>query len=219
MKLLLTSAGITNKSLASELKKLVKGEIKIAFIPTAANLEDGEKDWLIKNYNQCEALGAVDIVDISAIEKKIWLPRLEGANVIFVGGGQTAHLMHWMNKSGLSKILPALLKNRIYVGISAGSMILSEFDFASTSELVYGESGPKNIRGLGYIDFNVLPHLNSRYFPNLRDERIKEVVKEVDKEFYALDDESGILCVDGKIKVISEGVWKRYSKDRIIQKG
>lgn len=210
MKLLLTSAGITNKSLASEVKKLVKGEIKIAFIPTAANIEDGEKGWLIKNYNQCMELGTIDIIDISAVDKKNWLPRLEKANVIVVGGGITAHIMHWVNKSGLAEILPVLLKDRIYVGISAGSMIVSKVDSASGSKQLYGEPNATDIKGFNYIDFNILPHLNSPYFPNLRDENIKKVAKDIGRDVYALDDQSGVLYIDGKIRVISEGKWIKY---------
>ncbi len=210
MKLLLTSAGITNKSIASELKRLVPGKITIAFIPTAANIEPGSKDWLIKNYNQCEALGETDIVDISALDKKNWLPRLEAANVLVFGGGITAHLMHWVNKSGLKEELLRLLKSRVYVGISAGSMIVSHVDPASGSKLLYGEPDASDVKGLGYIDFNVFPHLNSPYFPNLKDSNIQSVANTLGKDVYALDDNSALSYVDGKIKVISEGVWKKY---------
>ena len=51
MKLLLTSAGLRNESLRKALKKLVNEEgIRFAFIPTAANMQEGEKDWLIADY-------------------------------------------------------------------------------------------------------------------------------------------------------------------------
>ncbi len=124
MKLLLTSAGITNKSLARALKQLVGGEMRFAFIPTAAHHSVGDKGWLIKNYAECQKLGSVDIVDISAVGKDVWLPRLKAADVIVVGGGRgILHLLKWMKKSGLEKMLPGLLRSRVYVGISSGSMI------------------------------------------------------------------------------------------------
>jgi peptidase E len=115
MKLILTSAGITNNSIAKAVKTFVNGKIKIAFIPTAANNEKGDKDWLIKDLFNCSKLGEVDIVDISALEKKDWLLRLEWADAIFVGGGDTKYLMSWIVKSGLDKELPELLKTRVYV--------------------------------------------------------------------------------------------------------
>lgn len=209
MKLLLTSAGITNKSIASELKKLVGAKIRIAFIPTAANIEPGNKDWLIKNYTQCEALGETDIVDISALEKRHWLPRLEATNVIVVGGGDTMHLMHWVVKSGFKEELPRLLKNRVYVGISAGSIIVSE-RLCASSHFLYSDEIHNAPPGLGYIDFYTRAHLNSPYFPKMRDSILKKVAPELGGDLYALDDNSALLYFDGKIKIISEGVWKKY---------
>ena len=67
MRILLTSGGITNQSMVNVLKSWVK-DINIVFIPTAANVEEGDKDWLITDYVNCNKLGSVDIVDISAID-------------------------------------------------------------------------------------------------------------------------------------------------------
>ncbi len=82
MRLLLTSNGICNKSITNTLKKWVKEDIRIVFIPTASNITEGDKKWLIENYVECQKLGSVYIADISAIDKKIWLPRLRKANVM-----------------------------------------------------------------------------------------------------------------------------------------
>jgi peptidase E len=52
MKLLLTSAGITNKSIADALFDLVgkkSEDTSLVFIPTAANVEMGDKTWFIDN--------------------------------------------------------------------------------------------------------------------------------------------------------------------------
>lgn len=209
MKLLLTSAGITNKTLKNALGGLIKGEMTLAFIPTAANVEEGEKDWLIKNYNQCEELGTVDIVDISAVERKIWLPRLEKSNVIFFGGGNTGHLMREIRKTGLDLELSRLLKTRIYVGISAGSVAASK-KISASQEFLYGDEHDDDPPGLGYINFHIRPHLNSPYFPRVNDKSLGEVSKKLEGDLYAIDDNSAVLCIDGKIKVVSEGVWKKY---------
>ena len=128
MKLLLTSGGITNKSIAKALFDLVgkkPEDTSLVFVPTASNIEKGDKDWLIddlvnlkkQNFKQ------IDIADISAVGKEIWLPKMEEADVLFFEGGNSYYLMEWMNKSGLTKILPELLKTKVYVGLSAGSMV------------------------------------------------------------------------------------------------
>jgi dipeptidase E len=210
MKILLTSAGITNPSLAAALKKLVGGDIRIAFIPTAANVEDGEKDWLIRNYVECKTLGSVDIVDISAIPKENWLGRLQKANVIVIGGGSTTHLMNCIVRSGFKDELRSLLENKVYVGISAGSMVLSS-DLEASSEYLYGDETGNAPAGLGYVPFHIRPHLNSPHFPLVRDESLRKLVGKLQGDIYALDDNSAIVYKDGKIEVVSEGTWKKYS--------
>jgi dipeptidase E len=210
MKLLLTSAGIINKSLQRVLKSWVKNEeMRIAFIPTAANVEEGSKDWLISDYNNCLKLGSVDIVDISALSKLQYLPRLKKANIIFMGGGNTIHLMKWIIKSGLEKELPELLKTRIYVGISAGSCVLSRTLNAS-SEYLYGDESKREIKGLGYVNFNIRPHLNSKNFPKVRDSKLRKVAGKLKGDTYAIDDNSAVVFDNGKICVVSEGKWKLY---------
>ena len=39
---------------------------------------------------------------------------------------------------------------------------------------------------------------------------LKEVSKKFDEDLYALDDNSGIVYVDGKIEIVSEGKWIKY---------
>lgn len=69
MRLLLTSGGLTNKSIIKAFEGLVgvpKKEIRIAFVPTAANVEEGDKGWLIDDLYRLKSqkYGGVDIVDI-----------------------------------------------------------------------------------------------------------------------------------------------------------
>lgn len=209
MKLMLTSAGIRNDSLRDALKKLAGKKMRIAFIPTAANCEEGDKSWLIDNFDECRELGEVDIVDISALNKEEWLPRLEWANVICMGGGWTAYLMDCIKKSGLDKELERLLEKRVYVGISAGSIALSKTLFAS-SEFIYLDEDGKHHNGLNYIDFNFRPHLNSPDFPKAREKFLKEIAGKFNEDMYAMDDESGIVWIDGDIEIVSEGKWIRF---------
>src|SRR3989338_7932302 len=111
MKLLLTSAGLTNASIANALFDLVgkkPEDTSLFFIPTAANVGSSDKEWLIDDlYNiKKQNFKNIDIVDISALPKEIWQPRLEEADVLFFGGGNTPHLMRWIIESGLKEILP-----------------------------------------------------------------------------------------------------------------
>ena len=149
MKLLLTSGGITNASIAHALFDLVgkkSEDTSLAFIPTASNVEVGDKTWLIDDLINLKKQNfkSVDIADISVVGQEVWLPKLEAADVIFFEGGDTFHLMEWINKSGLVSLLPDLLKTKVYVGVSAGSMVACKNLALEISQVVYEEDLNRN---------------------------------------------------------------------------
>jgi dipeptidase E len=215
MKLFLTSAGISNPTIAKALEDLLgKSTIgaKLAFIPTAANVEAGDKSWMIDDLNNFKKAGfEVDIVDISAVSKKIWLPRLKDAELLFLGGGNSSHLMYWVKQSGLQEELPLLLESRIYAGISAGSCIAGPTIDNSVQNL-FGETYELEIKeGLGLVNFQFIPHLNSPSFDKIREKYLKEASKELTESVYALDDNSALKIVDKNVEIASEGVWKKFN--------
>ncbi len=134
---------------------------------------------------------------------------MQEADVLFFGGGNTYHLMEWINKSGLAILLPELLKTKVYVGLSAGSIVTNKNLALKISQIIYGEDldRTKEMVGLNYVDFYFLPHLNSQWFPKLKRRNIEDATQGMPEKIYALDDQSAIKVIDGKIEVISEGEW------------
>src|SRR3989344_7839240 len=216
MKLLLTSGGLENKTMIDALRDLIGKDFKdtkLVFVPTAANVEKGDKWWLIGDLAKCKELGfkEVDIMDIAAVPQDVWEPRLQNADVIMVGGGNTSYLMGQIKKSGLARILPDLLKSRVYVGISAGSMIMAPNLREKEMQRLYQEPIVDDTNeGLGFVDFLIVPHMNSPYFPRAA-ELIDEVAKDIKTPLYAIDDQTAVKVVDGKVEVVSEGKWKRFN--------
>lgn len=218
MRLLLTSAGLFNQTIVRAFENLVgleKEKIHIVYIPTAANVEEGDKGWLIDDLVKLkkQGYGCIDLVDISAIPEEIWLPRLKVANAIFMGGGNTFYLISWLKKSGLEIRMRELLKDRVYVGISAGSMVATVNLRLSTSQKSYSEQvfPLKNEDGLGLVDFHIRPHLNSKFFPKARVDLIAETAKDIPEPIYAIDDNTAVVINDDKVTVVSEGEWKRFN--------
>lgn len=218
MKLLLTSAGLKNDSITKALFDLVgkkPEDTNIVFIPTASNAEPGDKSWVIEGLVNIKKQNfkQIEIVDLAAVPESVWRPKFEEADVLFFDGGATFYLMEWINKSGLAKILPELLKTRVFVGSSAGSMVTNKDLALKISQIIYGEDLDKteNVAGLNYVDFYFLPHLNSEYWPNLRKKNIKEITVDMKEKIYALDDNSAIKVVDEKVEVVSEGEWVEFN--------
>ena len=220
MKLLLTSGGLTNQSIAKALFDLVgkaASETKIAFIPTAMNVARGEKDWFVDDLFNIKQQGLknFDIVDISALPRASWLPRLESADVLFFSGGNTYHLMRWLKESGLAELLPDLLATRVWAGISAGSMVTNpSLALSSNDRKIYYEEqlGYSSDDALGLVDFYIRPHFNSAHFPHATKDNLENIGKNISGVIYALDDNSALKVIDGEVEIISEGEYLVLNK-------
>lgn len=154
------------------------------------------------------------IVDIPALPKHIWHPRLEKADVLFFSGGNSFHLMRWIQESGLEALLPTLLKTRVWAGISAGSIVTNpSLALSSKDKKIYYEEqfGYNSGKALNLVDLYVRPHLNSPDFPHARVAVLEEVANGLDKPLYGLDDQSALKIVDGHIETISEGEFVRFN--------
>lgn len=228
MKLLLTSGGFFNDAQVSALGDLLGkpfAHAKAVFIPTAADAERGDKSWLVKDLSTIGGFGwqefeVLDLAAVSSLPKQEWWPVLEQADAIIVGGGNTFYLSYWFERSGLFAVMSELLKDKVYVGISAGSMVVTDSLHASSMDgqkLIdpdYNEVGPTGqslAESAKLVPFVLRPHMNSPFF-SITEETVKELATKLDVPVYAIDDETAIKVVDGKITIISKGKWKLYGK-------
>ncbi|PLS80773.1 hypothetical protein CYG49_04065, partial [Candidatus Saccharibacteria bacterium] len=123
MKLLLTSSGLANRTIVNAFNEMVgksPSDTKIAFIPTAAHGEKGNKDWVINQMLNLWRRGYnwIDIVDpsVAGID---WCSRLDEADVICMSGGNTFYLLDQARKTGFADWLRQNLESKVYVGGSA----------------------------------------------------------------------------------------------------
>lgn len=217
MKLLLTSAGITNKLIKDALLKLLDkppGECSAILITTAANAEPGDKDWLIKDINSLYDLGfkSFDMLDIAGLNKQLWLKRVYDADLLIFSGGNTFHLMRVINQQDFAAELNQLISNKIYMGISAGSLITGPDLTPTQSKDLYAEE-EKELSGesLNWVNFYVRPHLNSAYFTKVTPDNVKILSEKLNFPVYALDDQSAVLVDGNNTSVISLGEWYLYN--------
>ncbi len=213
MKLLLTSAGITNQSIANILIKLCNKpaeDIKVGFITTAANVEEGNKDWYINQFTNLHkyGFGWVDILDPSAADVD-WRERLKEVDVIFVSGGNTFHLLNQYRKTGFEDWLRENLESKVYVGVSAGTIIATpSLDVCTIEPSDPNLPGLDNISGMNLVDFEIEPHCDEQRFVIMQ-----EYANNKQNKVYAIDDQTAISVVgDNKEVVVSEGKWKELSK-------
>lgn len=209
MKLLLTSAGITNNSIASALLDMVGKNVEatnVAFIPTAANVEGGNKiSWFFRQYEDLRRIGInwIDVIDIAAHDVD-WQTRLDKCDVLFLSGGNTFYLLDQMRKQKFDEYLKKALATKVYVGSSAGSIVMTpSIDVAAIPPGDPNLSDLTDLTGLDYVDFEIEPHCDTERFTT-----IQQYAKERNKQIYAIDDQTALKIVDDKIDVITEGRWE-----------
>lgn len=89
---------------------------------------------------------------------------------MYVNGGYSGYLAQVMRVSGFDKILPQLLaQGVVYVGSSAGSMVLSKVQDAAS--FYFGEPEPEALKigGLDLFDFEFYPMHDHRWSEDLVD--------------------------------------------------
>lgn len=218
MKYLLTSAGIKNDYIAQALSEMLGKplqESSILFIPTAANTEGEDKRWLIGNLKDLEKYDfkSIDILDVAAVSKDMWSKRLQENDVICVGGGNEKYLAEVFSTIGMKEVLSNLPDNKVYVGISAGSMVTGEF----MPEELYPSVFPEEDFGLTIVQpmkinkLCFIPHLNSDFFKHIRKENLESVNEKFLGTVYSTDDETAIKVEGDKVTLIGRGeFWTHF---------
>jgi dipeptidase E len=221
MKLLLTSAGIKNASIRGALLNLLGkpiAESNALCIPTASYALPGgaAMAWRFITGNDpetpmCElgwkSLGVLELTALPSLDKSLWIPAVQEADVLLVNGGDPLYLCYWMRQSGFADLLPSL--RAVYVGLSAGSMVMSP----NIGKEFVGWTPPSNSdETLGLVDFAIFPHLDHERLPENTMAHAEKWAAEMRVPGYAIDDQTAIKWVDGSVEVISEGHWKQFAR-------
>jgi dipeptidase E len=221
MRLLLTSAGIRNASIREALLELLGkpiGECSALCIPTAsyAMAGGGAMAWNFiagrePETPMCElgwrSVGVLELTALPSIDREHWVPTVRETDVLLVNGGDPLYLGHWMRQSGLAELLPTL-DDTVYVGLSAGSMVMAP---AIGEDFVAWEPPTGGDRGLGLVGFAMFPHLDHEDLPENTMADAERWAAAMTVPAYAIDDETAIRVHDGSVDVISEGHWKLFS--------
>lgn len=222
MKLLLTSAGISNTSIRNALVDLLGKPISEAsalFVPTAIYCLPNGRGSEISRRVICgtigdpfcdlgwKSLGVLELTALPSIKDEIWVPILEQTDALLVGGGDCQYLTYWMQKSGVAGLLPLLLRKMVYVGLSAGSMIMTSYGTTYGGHTLPAESE----KSLGLVDFAIHPHLDYPAFPDNSLANLEKLAAGLAMPSYAIDDQTAIKVVDGVVEVVSEGKWKLFA--------
>ena len=191
-KIVLTSCGVIDGKLKEQFYELLNKDIskvKLLFITIAV---DGEKDtsrtWLEEEY--------ATILDLGIKEENITEFHYEenvdfsSYDIIYMIGGNTFYLLKELREKNLDeKIIQAINNGVIYIGSSAGSIILGK---TIETALPYDENWVNlvDFEGLKIVDGIIIPHANRKQ------DFIKEAKEKYSDKIIELYDDYGIVISD-----------------------
>ena len=223
MKLLLTSAGVTNASIREALVDLLGKPIvesTALCIPTAQyghpGLGPGIKAWQFISGQAgnpmvdlgWQSVGVLELTALPSIDEDRWVPLVRETDVLLAAGGDVLYLCHWMRESGLAELLPSL-SNTTWVGLSAGSMVMTP---EVGNDFIQWRPPNGDESTLGVVDFSICPHLAQDGMPGNSMAEAEQWRAGISGPAYAIDDQTAIKVADGTVEVVSEGHWKLLSR-------
>ena len=226
MKLLLTDSGIKNTSIHDALVDLLGKPIPASsalLIPTALYAQpggavqacrviSGREDRAPMAELGWKSLGVLELTALPSIGRDLWVPLVQEADALLVEGGDPLYLNYWMRESGLADLFPTL-RDTVYVGLSAGSMVMTPNigeDFVRWSPPGDGDQKGRD-KTLGIVDFAIFPHTD---YPGMLANSMANAEKwaaTMPGRAYAIDGETAIKVTDANVEVISEGHWKLFN--------
>ncbi|MBI3256069.1 MAG: Type 1 glutamine amidotransferase-like domain-containing protein [Candidatus Andersenbacteria bacterium] len=167
---------LSSYKLGNETQRLIEmiPNGRIGYISNALDFSGADqnkvKERVDKDMNSLQELGTqVELINLhdyfgkhDELKKKV-----EELGAIFISGGNVFVLRQAMKLSGLDEILKELLINQdfLYAGYSAAGCVLAPnlkpYEIADPVDTPYAELKDVIWEGLGFVDFNFMPHWNS----------------------------------------------------------
>lgn len=218
MKILLTSAGISNPTIHQALLELLGKPVDQASalcIPTATYghpESDPRSPWRFITGNTVEpmsalgwkSVGVLELTALPSIGDDRWVSWVREADVLLVAGGDPNYLCHWMRASGLADLLPTLTET-VYVGRCAGGMVLTP---EVGDHFTWWNSPNGREQMLGLVDFAIFPHLNHSSDHEFSMKAAEDWAQGLTIPAYVIDDQTAVVVTDDGVHVASEGLWR-----------
>lgn len=163
--LFLTSSFKDVVPLFTEFESNLQGKT-VTFIPTASKVEE-VVFYVEAGKKALEDLGIiVKELDVATETLEEITATLKKNDFIYVTGGNTFFLLQELKRSGADKlILEEIAKGKLYIGESAGAVIMSpNISYIQSMDSVKKATNLTNYDALNLVDFYMLPHYNNAPF-------------------------------------------------------
>ena len=228
MRMLLTSNGVLSGPAFDALVDLLEkpiAESRTVVVIDAMLPFPGDKTTMLTHIDGYRRLGwaECDVLTLFSGPRSVVESRLRAADVVFCYGGTNHWLAHAWRESGLAPVLREILDEKVYVGLSAGSMIFSRLHAAAVEALDdHDEVTMLQLESvapaLPLLDWYLVPHLGAAYFPHSTDEWAAATAARLGGPVWFLDDTSALIIRDPEAdpEIVSAGHWLRFDEQGIL---
>lgn len=204
MNILLTSSGMRIKDEILRVLPKPASELRLVHIPTASLVEQ-DQAYMHRDREALPAAGFhVTEFDIAGKSQDEVRDALKDADVIYVQGGNTFHLLKCIRASGADVVFQeAIERGALYIGVSAGSIVtgpsieIASWDLPSIS----GDANFDNMTdftGMSLVPFVVAVHAHPEDIPALRERKLTYPIR-------VLTDVQALLITDNGVTFLGEG--------------
>ena len=192
----------------SELRSLIGRARRVLFAPFA--LFDREA-YVAKARTRFQAMG----YELEALGRR---DQLEGAEALFVGGGNTFRLLKTLQDLELlAPIRGRVADGMLYVGSSAGSIVAGP-TLKTTKDMPIVQ--PRSFEALALVDFQISPHYldpdpASVHMGETQEERILQFLEENDAPVVGLR-EGGWIRVEGSTATLGGPPARVFARGRAL---
>lgn len=199
--------GLTDKNQISDIYKEIlnlsgKTSPNLLFIPTASS----DSQEYVESIQNCFGKKLNCNVDVLYLinEKPTFDTikfKIESADIIYVGGGNTLKMMTLWRKLGVDNLLrQAYQNNKVLCGVSAGSICWFNFGNSDSRKYKNPNANLIKVRGLGLVEALHCPHYDSE---KDRKESLKNMMKKYKGMAIAIDDHCALQIIDDQYRVLS----------------
>jgi dipeptidase E len=151
---------------------------KLLFVYTAAELKERHAKWLNDDRRALEKSG-FKVIEYTITGKTLETIKKDfnHADILYFGGGNSFYLLEKIQQAGCAKLIVDLVnQGKIYIGTSAGSIVAGPDIFpVYRSDRAKDAPRLKGYKGLGLVDFVILPHWGSKHFKSrYLEQRLKD---------------------------------------------
>ena len=174
----------------------------LLFIPTATNDSETYIEAIQKQFGK--RLGCtVDILRLITEKPRYWeiQKKVEKADIIYVGGGNTLRMMKRWRKTGLDRILTeAYEKGTVLSGLSAGAICWFRYGSSDSRKFKNPEASLIRVRGLNLINGLFCPHYDVE--PD-RKPHLKALMRNTSGIAIAVENCCAIEIVDDSYRILT----------------